>query len=92
MRFGEADDVRHEVSYPQAAGGLRYMADPVVASRFVLLDSVIGGAAAGLVVAVAVGFFGWAVSAIAEFLSRHAWRPSCFAPQRQLFRPLPPYL
>ena len=35
------------------------MADPVVASRFVLLDSVIGGAAAGLVVAVAVGFFGW---------------------------------
>ena len=34
------------------------MADPVVASRFVLLDSVIGGAAAGLVVAVAVGSSG----------------------------------
>ena len=35
------------------------MADPVMASRFFLLDSVISGAAAGLVVAVAVGFFGW---------------------------------
>ena len=35
------------------------MADPVVATRVFLLDSVISGASAGLVVAIVVGFFGW---------------------------------
>ena len=35
------------------------MADPVVASRLIVPDSVISGAAAGLAVTIVVGFFGW---------------------------------